>query len=256
MPVATSDFYSVLRRLVDEWQACQTQLEANAIESVEAFLAATERDEDGHRWSPALDRLNAAEAEIRAKARWLADARDFGCELLARDLDDWTDCEISRYLSFRKGVDREPLAAALEELPGHRQEFVLEQLRKRYPEQLAAIEGNRLDGVAEQATPQPLANDGSDAARAVIEIADDHRSARWGDRTFSFTAMQGSVVAVLFEFYSDGKPGVSQAYLQETLEFSSTVRGLFSKGKHDAITSGFIMPVGKGLWSLAKTLPD
>lgn len=230
MTVATSDLYSVLRRLVDAWQACQTQLEANAIESVEAFRAATERDEDGHRCSPDLARLNAVESEVHARARWLAEARDFGCELLARDLDDWSDCEIIRRLSSWKDIDREPLVAALEELPGHRHAFVLEQLRKRFPEQVVEVEGQQValqTHIGQQAlcpsqkqkrSASKLATDG----RRKIDIADDALKTVIGGLG-KRKAMQMSAHLLLPEVIRKAGVKISKRTLERTPTYTALV---------------------------------
>lgn len=115
--------------------------------------------------------------------------------------------------------------------------------------------------VAEQSPPPPLANDGSDAARTPIEIADDGRSARWGNEMFTFTPLQAQLIVRLNASRLHGTGIVSEADLQEAAsETDQPVRSVFRdkklKGPHAAIKRGFIVPAGgKGLWKITDQSP-
>jgi hypothetical protein len=91
----------------------------------------------------------------------------------------------------------------------------------------------------------------SGGAHAAVTHADDFKSVKWGDATYTFTAMQAACVKVLWEHWERQTPRVGeQTILEAAGSAGSRLRDVFDKGKHSAWGT-MIVSDGKGAFRLA-----
>lgn len=249
--VTHSEFFRIVYGLVVSWKQARSYCDRLLERRIDAYFAFKRGDRSQEAVFLRLDGEFASRTEDGDR---FADVIETVAKDLALRLSDWSDVQVASALAGNASQRTSLEDAVTHAVSGDQLWVIVDRLRDRYLEVLQSAE------CAVEPAPAVVDPRPGDTARAVMEISDDGRSARWGSQTFTFTPLQAQMVVRLNESRLHGTGVVSEADLQEAAsETDQPVRSVFRdkkvKGPHAAIRLGFIVPAGKGLWKINNESP-